>query len=327
MCVPYRSADLFRWLGHHIAVPYALFTLIPGVCVANSQATQSVAAKRCPHFLSSMSTLVRNVTLNDVPAITAIHADGEGPWRKPETCAISVNHRLLRPFHCHVAVRDGEPVGHAEWIVDRGPVSDPFLYLGMLQVREDLRGQGVGRRMIEQGLDLARSEGCQLIRTIPDEEAEPFYAKCGFTLSGGTCSTSVGIVDSEHSRNWTEIDSVPDTIPASYAMRIGWTQACSTHMWELCNRPGEIAGWEWQHPCVVQLGGQQYVQLRFRDKSSALVIAWSHPDVPIDDLVTAAHSLGRCHDVTHLILAFNANDRPSRLTFDESATIVDLIVP
>lgn len=48
---------------------------------------------------------VRDVTLQDVPAISAVHRDSDGPYVDPVACAIHVNHRLQRPFHCHVAER------------------------------------------------------------------------------------------------------------------------------------------------------------------------------------------------------------------------------
>ena len=56
----------------------------------------------------------------------------------------------------------------------------PCLYLGMLQVRADSQGQGVGRRLIEDGVAIARDEGCDALRTGPDSSAVGFYDRCGF---------------------------------------------------------------------------------------------------------------------------------------------------
>jgi GNAT superfamily N-acetyltransferase len=125
---------------------------------------------------------VRSVTLRDVPAICAVHRGSDGPWVAPVECAIFANHRLLRPFHCCVAERGGQVVGHAEWIVDREPgVPAPRLYLGMLQVRGDCQRQGVGRRLIEYGAELAVRTGCDRLRTVPEERTLGFYAGCGFS--------------------------------------------------------------------------------------------------------------------------------------------------
>lgn len=71
-------------------------------------------------------------------------------------CAIYVNHRLLRPFHCHVAEKDGEVVRHAEWIVGFAPaLATPQLYLSIAHVRNGTKGHGSGRRMIDFGEGVA----------------------------------------------------------------------------------------------------------------------------------------------------------------------------
>jgi predicted N-acetyltransferase YhbS len=52
------------------------------------------------------------------------------------------------------------------------------LLLGPLAVRPDLRGQGIGIALMQQGLDAARSGGFESVILVGDE---PYYAKVGFS--------------------------------------------------------------------------------------------------------------------------------------------------
>ena len=258
---------------------------------------------------SNPEITIRGVKLQDVPAISAVHRGSEGPWADPVGCAIFVNHRLLRPFHCYVAEHPGQVVGHAEWIVGREPdLPEPQLYLGMLQVREDFQGQGVGRRLIEHGSKLALQEGCGSVRTVPEEGVEGFYARCGFKTAGATVSCRVQVGDCAAPQGWKRGRVVPERVPRALPMRFGWVQACSTHMWEICNRPAELAGNAFFHPCLMRRDGQAYVQLRFSDSLQAVVLAWSRPEVSFEELLTAAHHLGSSYSISCFLLAFRQEE-------------------
>lgn len=90
------------------------------------------------------------------------------------TYAIYVNHRLLWPFHCHVAEKGGEVIGHAGWIAGFEPdLAASQLYLGMVHVRNDARGLGVGRRMIDFGEWLAAWKGCGVLAPFPRTKLRP----------------------------------------------------------------------------------------------------------------------------------------------------------
>jgi GNAT superfamily N-acetyltransferase len=189
--------------------------------------------------------LVRGVALSDVPAIYDVHEGSDGPWIDPFGCAIHVNHRLLRPFHCRVLERDGQVVGHAEWIVNREPDrAAPCLYLGMLQVRADSQGQGIGRRLVADGVAIARDEGCDALRTVPDSSAVGFYDRCGFAPTQIGRSFRLPVKDRPLT-DWCRARLVPARASRELPMRLGWVQACSSHMWEICNQncPNIACSW------------------------------------------------------------------------------------
>lgn len=263
---------------------------------------------------------IRPVALRDAPAISAVHRGSDGPWVDPVECALFVNHRLLRPFHCFVAERGSDIVGHAEWLVSREPdLPAPLLYLGMLQVRGDSQRQGVGRDLVEHGLDLARNRGCALIRTVPDEGAEGFYARCGFSSPEKARSFRLPVNPAPLPAGWKKARSVPVPVPRRLPMRLGWVQACSAHMWEIANRHCATAGDTMRHPCAARGDRQAYAQLRYWEPSHALAIAWAGPEVPLDELVQACLHLASAHSIASLLLALRDSEAGSALASAEPA--------
>jgi GNAT superfamily N-acetyltransferase len=70
----------------------------------------------------------------------------------------------------------GGILGHTRW---------RWLYIAKLWVDENLRGQGVGKRLMEAAEDLARSRGCTDVSLDTfDFQARPFYEKLGYELFG-----------------------------------------------------------------------------------------------------------------------------------------------
>lgn len=57
-------------------------------------------------------------------------------------------------------------------------------YLAVLAVHPDFQNQGIGRMLVEWGLDRAREEGVHA-SVISATGKEPFYQKCGFHEEDG----------------------------------------------------------------------------------------------------------------------------------------------
>jgi len=127
----------------------------------------------------------------DVPAILALLADdplGAGRentrdeasyLRAFDEIAADPNNELV------VADRDGEVVGTLQLTVipslsrrgaRRGQIE-------AVRVRADLRGAGLGRRLVGWAVDRARERGCGLVQLTTDKrrrDAHRFYASLGF---------------------------------------------------------------------------------------------------------------------------------------------------
>ncbi len=81
--------------------------------------------------------------------------------------------RLLdpaEPVHGALALVAGRPVGLAHWLMHRSTWSiADSCYLNDLFVAPDVRGQGVGRRLIEHTADAARAQGCARLYWLTHE--------------------------------------------------------------------------------------------------------------------------------------------------------------
>jgi len=263
---------------------------------------------------------VRDATLEDVHSIREIHRLDDDPWGSEAECAIWTNHRLLRGFVIQVASVRGTVVGHAEWVVSDEPAPyGKHLYLGMLQVHSKHQRRGIGRALVEAGARRAQDLGCPRIKTHPDEQAVGFYRKCGFT----SCETAVSCEAAVHAaalpRGWQVTRTVPERVVRGLPMRIGWVQASSAHMWELCNRPARIAGEGIQHPCAMARSGDAYVQLRYLGTEllrslgigeTAMALAWARATTRVEVLARAAMALACRLPVPTLTYTVQEGDVP-----------------
>jgi GNAT superfamily N-acetyltransferase len=87
-----------------------------------------------------------------------------------------------------VGVDDGGGLVGNAWLqtVPRVPAPgrrDPshMGYLTNMYVAPELRGTGLGRRLLDAVLDHCRAEGYELVLTFPAERAYAFYERAGFT--------------------------------------------------------------------------------------------------------------------------------------------------
>jgi GNAT superfamily N-acetyltransferase len=138
--------------------------------------------------------IFREARRDDVPAIIALLADDPlGAQREAPTADAA----YLRAFEeidadprneLVVADRGGEVVGTLQLTVipslsRRGARR---AQLEAVRVRADLRGAGLGRRLIGWAIDRAREHGCSLVQLTTDKrraDAHRFYASLGFAAT------------------------------------------------------------------------------------------------------------------------------------------------
>jgi GNAT superfamily N-acetyltransferase len=299
---------------------------------------------------------IRPATLADAAAISAVHCSTVDAWRDPytrqpadeatlnlfgrwynggdwmsvETCAIHLNAMLLQGHLPLVAEVDGSLVGEAEYYVNREPAPfGPHLHLSVLYIHQDWQGQGVGRALIEAGLEHARARGCHALTTQPEPEMTGFYRRVGFQpwMRGKEMQTATA----------PESPAFPLTPLATYhappeqlALRIGRYQ-CGVQGWETLwptlaipeltalRRQvwrGELNG----IPVVFGLREQ------FRTPTHADAYAWLPPTLSLTPVVAALRTLAARESYSAIDLLLPEDALPElRTTFKlDYQTTVDL---
>lgn len=128
----------------------------------------------------SDKTLIRTAEPSDVPSIGALHARVFGPGRFARSAyRVREGRRDGNPLSdfCHVAIRGNRLVAAVTLSeVKIGGVPGALL-LGPIAVEPEFAGQGLGRQLIAEGIEDARSAGKSLVILVGDE---PYYGRFGF---------------------------------------------------------------------------------------------------------------------------------------------------
>jgi len=86
------------------------------------------------------------------------------------------------PNGCFVATVDNQPVGMVTTTC-----FGPSAWIGNLIVEPDFRSRGIGRALMEHGLDHLRERGATTIRLEGDPQGIPLYRKLGFVDEFESC--------------------------------------------------------------------------------------------------------------------------------------------
>jgi GNAT superfamily N-acetyltransferase len=139
---------------------------------------------------------MRRATAGDLPAIVAMLADDElGRLREdatdplPPAYAAAFGQIDADPRQLlAVAEHDGRLVGTLQltfipYLSHRG---GERALIEAVRIAGDVRGEGLGRTMLEWAVDQARQRGCRLVQLTTDkrrDEARRFYESLGFTAT------------------------------------------------------------------------------------------------------------------------------------------------
>jgi GNAT superfamily N-acetyltransferase len=184
---------------------------------------------------------IRQITTSesDLKGMANVHRNCEDAWTEIKQCTAWITKRLDRGFYIQAAEADGKIVGHAEWIISDEP-DRKFVYLGMMQIDEEYQRKGIGRLMIDDGIEYAKKNDCNLIVTSPDvadgATADIFYRKCGFVDGRKSYSSYIRTEPyKEYQFEKTNIDKVPFATIKEQRFIFGLGQFSSRHMWEVYN--------------------------------------------------------------------------------------------
>ena len=228
-----------------------------------------------------------------IPGIVHVFRDDEVvPWHRYDSCLAWVTKRIERGFYITVAC-DGDIItGYSEWIemYDKG---EKILYLGIMQVDCNLRSRGIGKTMLDNGAEYAKSIGASRLRTIPeDERSHNFYRKNRYVdtdiIYNCICSTVAGSVLQQCSMAAT----VTLDIANSHEFVFGLWQSSGRHMYEVANHSPEPDEYIVKTATIPN----GYLQFIYKDgETKATALYWSNSDVTtqtITTILTHGYALG-----------------------------------
>jgi predicted N-acetyltransferase YhbS len=135
-----------------------------------------------------MGVEIRPMRLDDVPALMELK--NQAGWNQVEA-----DWRFFirtYPRHCFAAEADGETVGSVTGINYENKIS----WIGMVIVREDQRGKGIAKMLMESALDSLKDCACVKLDATP--AGQPVYEKLGFIPEWGlTRMTGPGLAASD----------------------------------------------------------------------------------------------------------------------------------
>ncbi|SCF37273.1 L-amino acid N-acyltransferase YncA [Micromonospora purpureochromogenes] len=138
--------------------------------------------------------IFREAVRADLPAVIALLADDVLGKARDFTEVDEAYERAFADItadlrnHLIVADEAGELVGCMQitYIPGLGRHGAERSLIESVRVRSDLRGRGLGRRMMEWAVDQARQRGCALVQLTTDKtraDAHRFYRSLGFVAS------------------------------------------------------------------------------------------------------------------------------------------------
>lgn len=149
--------------------------------------------------------LIRQSTETDRRDIEKIHTRAFGDEKGPEIAALVnglFDDTTAAPLLSLVAVENDQLVGHILFTkaVLKGantPVS--IRLLAPLAVLPEAQAQGVGRKLIKEGLNQLRDTGVDLVFVLGHPD---YYPRCGFTTAGMLGFEAPYPIPDEHAGAW-----------------------------------------------------------------------------------------------------------------------------
>ena len=108
--------------------------------------------------------------------------DHGGPWMSIETCSVHINYLLTSGQYPLIAILNDKVIGELELYVgyERG-VLGKCGFIDALEVHNNFRRRGIGRRLVYEAMKISEDLGCDTIAVWPNPEAIDFYKRCGIS--------------------------------------------------------------------------------------------------------------------------------------------------
>lgn len=131
--------------------------------------------------------IIRNAGEKDFYAILDLIKEFSVFQKTPEKVTITVEQMVEDKglFRCILALADNKIIGFATYFFAYHSWTGKVLHLDDLYVTDDYRKQGTGKKLLDEVIELARSEHCKNVRWMVSRwnlNAIEFYKKTGATI-------------------------------------------------------------------------------------------------------------------------------------------------
>jgi GNAT superfamily N-acetyltransferase len=146
--------------------------------------------------MASGDIIIREAREADLPALIAMfaadqlggHGDTSDPEAYPEYARAFAGIAASPNQTLYVAERDGDVVGTFQTMITTSlnARGSSAMIIEAVQTRSDMRGQGIGARMIEFAVAEAKGRGVRLVQLTSNavrKDAHRFYERLGFKPS------------------------------------------------------------------------------------------------------------------------------------------------
>jgi GNAT superfamily N-acetyltransferase len=146
--------------------------------------------------MASGDIIIREAREADLPALIAMfaadqlggHGDTSDPEAYPEYARAFAGIAASPNQTLYVAERDGDIVGTFQTMITTSlnARGSSAMIIEAVQTRSDMRGQGIGARMIEFAVAEAKGRGVRLVQLTSNavrKDAHRFYERLGFKPS------------------------------------------------------------------------------------------------------------------------------------------------
>ena len=131
-----------------------------------------------------MKIAIRKANRQDFPAILSLFTEFAVFQKTPEKMHITLEQLLEDEayFQCFVAEADNQVVGFATWFFAYYSWTGRGIYLDDLYVKDSFRKYGIGKRLLDSVIGLAKEHKCKTVRWLVSRwnaNAIEFYKSIG----------------------------------------------------------------------------------------------------------------------------------------------------